>query len=389
MENPSAINDPACTATTRRYWQTAGYYAAFIVLGLTTASFGPSLPYIAEQTHTQLAQVSSLLALRSLGYLLGSFRGGRLYDQRPGHPVILTVLISLALALALIPAIPFILPMGIVLLVVGLAEGALDVGGNTLLMWAHGSHVGPFMNGLHFFFGVGAFLSPILVVQAILLTGSYGAAYWAIAVLMLPVAFAFTRISSPVRKVQTADEVQKPANPRLVFLMVAFFFLYVGAESSFGTWAYTYATRLNLANQTIAAYITSAFWGALTVGRLLAVPISIRLSPRPILWIDLSGCAISLALMVLFPGSSLIFWIGATLLGLSMASIFPMALSLAEKRLQISGKITGWFFVGASLGGMVVAWAIGQVIEPVGPPVVMWIISGDIFLAILLFAWIR
>jgi hypothetical protein len=33
----------------------------------------------------------------------------------------------------------------------GMAEGALDVGGNTLLVWVHQEKVGPFMNGLHFF----------------------------------------------------------------------------------------------------------------------------------------------------------------------------------------------------------------------------------------------
>ena len=47
----------------------------------------------------------------------------------------------------------------------GVAEGALDVGGNTLLIWVHRHKVGPFMNGLHFFFGAGAFLSPIIIAQ--------------------------------------------------------------------------------------------------------------------------------------------------------------------------------------------------------------------------------
>ncbi len=372
-----------------RYWQTAGYYAAFIILGLTTASFGPALPFIAEQTHTQLAQVSSLLALRSFGYLLGSFRGGRLYDQRSGHPVVIVVLLVLAGALVLVPAIPYLIPLAIILFIVGLAEGSLDVGGNTLIMWAHGSKVGPFMNGLHFFFGVGAFLAPLLVALAISLTGRYGAAYWVIGFLILPVAFAFTRIASPVRENAPAGSEEKRYSQKLIILLVTFFFLYVGAESSFGTWVFTYATRLNLADETTAAFITSAFWGALTAGRLLGVPITARLKAKTVLWIDLGGCLVSLAAIVLLPASKPAFWFGAVLLGLSMASIFPTMLSLAEKRLQISGKITGWFFVGASLGGLVVAWVIGQLIEPVGPPVAMWIILGDIIAATIVFRFIK
>lgn len=389
MENQSTVITQETSVNTWRYWQTAGYYAAFVILGLTTASFGPSLPYIAEQTHTQLAQVSSLLALRSFGYLLGSFRGGRLYDQRSGHPVVIVVLLVLAGVLALVPAIPLLVPLAVILLIVGLAEGSLDVGGNTLIMWAHGSKVGPFMNGLHFFYGVGAFLAPILVAVAINVTGSYGAAYWFIGLLILPVAFAFSRIASPTRVNSSSASDQKAYSQKLVVLLVIFFFLYVGAELGFGTWAFTYATRLNLADATTAAYITSAFWGALTVGRLLGVPISARLRPKTVIWIDLAGCLVSMTAIVLMPNSTLIFWFGAILLGLSMASIFPTVLSLAEKRLQISGKITGWFFVGASLGGMVIAWVIGQLIEPIGPPAAMWIILGDIIASIILFWFIK
>lgn len=376
-------------ARSTRFWQTAGYYAAFVMLGLTTASFGPALPYIAEQTHTQLAQVSSLLALRSFGYLLGSFRGGRLYDQRSGHPIVVIVLLILAGALALVPAITLLVPLAFILFIVGLAEGTLDVGGNTLIMWTHGPRVGPYMNGLHFFFGVGAFLAPLLVAQAIIMTGAYGAAYWAISVLMLPVAFVFRRISSPTRTNTSTTAEGKTYSHKLVFLLAIFFFLYVGAEASFGSWAFTYAIRLNLAGETTAAVITSAFWGAFTIGRLLGVPITAKISSKTVVWIDLFGCLISLAAIVALPESIHIFWIGTILLGLSMASIFPTVLSLAEKRLQISGRITGWFFVGASLGGMVIAWVIGQLFESVGPPVAMWIILGDILVSMIVFWLIK
>ena len=389
MDNHTSLMSESTVVKSRRLWQTAGYYAAFVILGLTTASFGPALPYIAEQTHAQLALISTLLALRSLGYLLGSFRGGRLYDQRSGHPVVLVVLLVMAGALSLIPIIPYLIPMAVILLIVGLAEGSLDVGGNTLIMWAHGSRVGPFMNGLHFFFGVGAFLAPILIALAISTTGTYGAAYWIIGVLILPVAFAFSRIISPTPSDAPSSAEEKSYSQKLVILLVGFFFLYVGAEVSFGTWAFTYATRLKLADEATAAYITSAFWGALTVGRLLGVPITARLRPKKVLWIDLAGCLAGISLIVALPGSNSAFWCGAIILGLSMASIFPTTLSLAENRLKISGKITGWFFVGSSLGGLVVAWVIGQLIEPVGPPVAMWIILGDILAAIFLFRFIK
>jgi hypothetical protein len=64
---------------------TATYYAAYVSLGLTTASLGPLLPLLADQTHTLLNQVSILFTARWLGYLIGSLVIGRVYDRRSGH----------------------------------------------------------------------------------------------------------------------------------------------------------------------------------------------------------------------------------------------------------------------------------------------------------------
>jgi MFS transporter, FHS family, Na+ dependent glucose transporter 1 len=119
------------------------------------------------------------------------------------------------------------------------------------------------------------------------------------------------------------------------------------------------------------------------------VPVSSRLSPKTILWIDLIGCGLSMLIIVMLPGVQAALWIGTLLLGFSMASIFPTALTLADKRLHISGKITSWFFIGASLGGMVLPWVIGQVFEPLGPPAAMVLIFGDVLITILLFFFIK
>jgi fucose permease len=50
-----------------------------------------------------------------------------------------------------------------------------------------------------------------------------------------------------------------------------------------------------------------------------------------------------------------------------MASIFPTAITLAGRRIPITGQITGWFLVGASLGGMSLPWVMGRLFALVGP----------------------
>jgi fucose permease len=362
--------------------KTIGYYVAFVALGLINASLGPTLPGLAENTRTQLSEIGFLFTARSLGYLIGSVIGGRLYDRVPGHKIMGLMIIGMTIMMGLAPLLPQLWLLTIALLLLGAAEGSVDVGGNTLLVWVHRDKVGPYMNGLHFFFGIGAFLSPIVVAQSLLRGGGVLGAYWALALLVLPVAFWLLRAPSPaVQTTNTADPSNGRVNHRLVFLIALFFFLYVGAEIGFGGWIFTYILRTNLAGEGMAAYLNAGFWGAFTMGRLLAIPIAARLRPRSILASDLVGALFSIGIIILWPTSLAATWVGAIGLGLSLASVFPTTLSLAERRMTITGQVTSFFFVGASLGAMFWPWLMGYLFEAIAPLAMMFTIAGVLMLA--------
>src|SRR5688572_8819505 len=123
---------PAVTAPLAK---TISYYAAFIALGLAVASLGFTIPDLAEQTGTQLSEISFLFITRSLGYLFGALLGGRLYDRLPGHPIMAIMLFGMAITLTLAPFTPSLVVLMSILFILGIAEGTLDVGGNTLLVW--------------------------------------------------------------------------------------------------------------------------------------------------------------------------------------------------------------------------------------------------------------
>ena len=174
-------------------------------------------------------------------------------------------------------------------------------------------------------------------------------------------------------------------------LIVIFFFLYAGAEVGFGGWIYSYAVALRLSSEATAAYLTSAFWGSLTAGRLLAIALAVRFSSRSVLLGDLIGRLASLGILMLGSASLEATWVGTCGVGLSMASIFPAMMSLAQGRMRITGRVTGWFFVGASAGGMTLPWVIGQFFESVGPraTIVILLIDMSAALSILLVLALR
>jgi len=182
--------------------------------------------------------------------------------------------------------------------------------------------------------------------------------------------------------------IRKPAdasvpgerNDRLLGLIVLFFFLYVGAEAGFAGWIYTYALSLKLATATGAAYLTSVFWGSFTLGRLLAIPISAKVAPRTILVTDLAASICGVSAILIWQTSTIVVWAGTFVVGLSLASLFPTTVNLAEQRMVLNGRVTSWFFIGASAGGMCVPWLIGQVFEQRGAVITMVMILCDLAL---------
>lgn len=336
------------------------------------ALLGPSLPYLAEITRTSLSQISILFIARSLGYLGGSIMGGYLFDRFSGHALMAITLVALGVTVWLTPSATLLWMLTALLFLTGLSQGIVDVGGNTLMVWLHGQKVGPYMNALHMFYGVGTFLAPVILAQAVLVTGKISWGFWLIGGLMLfPVLQLGLLPSQAVRSSTEAGRV-KASNSLLVFLAALFLFCYSSFANIFGGWVFTYVTLLGLTSETNAAYLTSTFWGAFTAGRLISIPVAMHVKPNRILLADLLGCLLSTGIMIFLPDLILAMWIGAAGLGLFAASLFPTTVSLVERRIEITSNITSRFVVGSALGGMIPPWIVGQVIEQSAPQVMLY-----------------
>ena len=385
------MNTTQTKKSTLPYIATTAYYLSFIILGLTTAASGPSLLKLAEHTGSALDRISLIFVFGSFGYLVGSFLGGRLFDRISGHKLMAITMLIVGIASVLIPISRSLEILLFAMFLSGIASGILDVGCNTLLMWIHGDKAGPFLNGLHFFFGVGSLTAPLMFEQALAQTGDIHWLYWSFAIVCIPVMIWLWFLKEPEHG--GTDEIKSASFSMLpVFVMAVLFFLYVGLELGFGNWIYTYAFTLKLETDLTAARLTSAFWGSFTVGRLLGVWISTRLRSKTILFMDIIGCAISIVVIMLWKDSSFALWVGTIGLGLSMASIFPTFIMLAGEQMKITGAITGWFLVGSGAGSMLLPWLIGQVFAGTGPKAMTTVLLAALiilFLVLLLFINIK
>jgi MFS transporter, FHS family, Na+ dependent glucose transporter 1 len=371
--------------------RTFGYYFLFICLGLDSAILGPTLPALASQTASRLGQMGLVFLVGAIGYTLGTILGGRVFDRLPGHPVLGIAQLCAAVLIFFIPLASSLWILLAILVCKGLAEGFVNTGANALLLWTHGQKVAPFMNGLHFFFGLGAFLSPFLVAQVVGVAGGYRFAYWALAAFAALVGLRMlTMAGSPhPSQAHPKDSAQSSHNPVPVALVISamlFLFFYVGAEITFGGWVYTYAVTLNLASAAGAAYLTSAFWAAFTVGRLLSIPAATRFTPKQVILTALIGCISILILGIIFSSSSASLWLMAIGLGFCMAPIWPTGFTLAGQSIEMTGKVTSVILLGDSFGGMVLPTAVGKVIEGSGPRAMVYLVFSSVVLTLLAFA---
>ena len=345
------------------------YYLSFICLGLSIGLIGPLLPSLANQTQTIVEDLGIVFTASALGALLGTLLGGRIFDRVRGHRALGIAQLLSAVLIALYPLIPSVWILLVIVVGKGLTDGFINTGANTLLVWTHNEKSSPYMNALHFFFGLGAFLAPILVAQVIDIPGGYRFAFWALAVLSGLVGLGLLSLKRNPQHAQAASHVEEKVRiyyPLVVAAML-FLFFYVGAEIAFSGWIYTYALTLNLADVAMAAYLTSAFWLTFTLGRLISIPLATRFKPQQLIAAALAGCLTILGIaLIVSPGSTFV-WILAAVLGFCMAPIWPSGFTLAGQSLSLTARISGIILLGDSLGFMMLPWLVGQVLKGIGP----------------------
>ena len=392
----------------RRIRATIGYYLAFISLGIALSSLGATLPQLGEQTGVDLNLMGFLFTANFVGYLAGSYLSGIVYDRFPGHLPLVIALLTTAGCMALIPLTPVFSVLLLILFVLGVSVGMIDVGSNTLLVWTHKDKVGPFMSGLHSFFGVGAILSPLVIDRIIVLaTGARGSegvlgslfrsaselswGFWALAIMVVPAALWLSFLPSPKRYVSKNGEQNSGTRTGLLLLllMCGLYFMFHGSQFGFGGWINTFAVRGLGESESIGRQLTSVYWAALALGRFVAIPLFRYLKAHTVFGAHLAGCVVGLVVLAVSGDSSTGLWLGTAIFGMSIGPLSPAAINMAERIMPITGRTTGWFLIGSSIGNMIIPWCIGQFFEPFGHHAMTAVLLGSVTACAAVFVALR
>ena len=367
--------------------QTLAYYLAFLILGLVHASYGPGLPEFSRNTGSSLAILANLFLFQRLGYIAGSLGGGRLLDRTRGNLLSGAVLLTISagiVAISRAEALPLLFGS---VLVLGLAQGTTEAGANAGIVRLHGDRAGPYMNGPHLTFGIGALLSPVLVSASRTGTGTFRVAYVLFAVLAAAAGLWILRLPDPPRNPRIGAVGR--GNPLAAGMIAGLLFFTIAGEAGFANWAFSYARNRNLATEAGAGLLTSTYWASLTLGRLAGIPLVRRLGPLRLLTLVLPGALAGSALFLAVPGSAWSVWSASVLLGFFQASVVPASYTLAGDLGILTGTVSGLLGAVCSLGGMALPWLIGRFFESSGGAVFPVLIAVSQVAAVASLAGIR
>eukprot|EP00042_Codosiga_hollandica_P020262 m.65148 g.65148 ORF g.65148 m.65148 type:complete len:501 (+) comp49769_c0_seq6:79-1581(+) len=388
--------------------------AAFACLGLLAAVVGPTLLDLRLQTQSSVREMSFVFTARTAGSFLGCIFGGELVDR------LQNIYFTMAVALAVGGVVAFFVPfctalgplMGVMALQ-GFAFGVIDNGGNTLLLKFWHQEIGPWMQILHFSFGFGALIAP-LVAEPFLLHSDTETdddqlpisetpgplavrwAYYICGMLTTTVALSFLYWArypvkaEPRPSENSAELVHRRQGDYRTYVLVGaflFFLFYVGLEVGYGSFLFTYSVKSpEIAfSRSDGAFITAVYWGMFSVGRFLAIFLALKLEPLTMLMLDFAGCFLAMLMILIFHANASILWVGTGLFGFSMASVFPSGIHLIENFIDVTGRVSTILVVASSLGDVAVPLLLGWLIG-VWPALFIVLSFIILVLAILIFA---
>lgn len=348
-------------------------FLIFIAIGMASAVFGPALSTLADRVGTDLATVGVLVTTSYLGTMLGQAIAGPLNDRLGQRPVLLV-----GILLAVVGTLVIVLTRSLGVMIIGssifgLGFGALDVSTNLLIAQRFADHSVSVLNLLHVFFGVGAVIGPAVASLALNTTDSALPAFWiSLVVFVLPVPLVLRLPRGPQEAAETHHNVapEMPFSYRvpLLWLLGAILLLYVGVEAGLGSWITAYVDRSTSLGETSGAQLTSVYWAALTVGRVLGAMYGGRFAPFMVLRVSLIGMAVGGVILALGTGSVALTILAVLIMGVWSGPPFPTVIAITTAAFKRHpGKATSIVVTLASLGAATMPWITGVLLDRVSP----------------------
>ena len=371
-------------------------YIAFISLGMPDGLFGVAWPSIREDFLLRLDSVGAFFFAGTAGYMLSSFFSGKIIKRLGVGGTLAASCALTASALLGYTLVPSWWMMVSLAVASGLGAGAIDAGLNTYVA----SHFGEgLMQWLHASYGFGVTLGPIIMTTGLNVFNSWRLGYQVVgaAQLLLAASFLLT-----IRMWQNGGVPHAPEQERhlmdyhtpfgetlrqpVVWLNLLMFFLYTGAEFSFGSWTYSLLTLSRNVPVEVAGLWAGSYWATFTIGRVMAGLLTRRFGMANLL---------KAGFFAALGGSLLLWWdpfpqasiVAVSIIGFALAPIFPGLVSGTSARVgeHHAANTIGMQIAAAGFGGAVVPSLAGVLAQNISLEAIPVYLVGVFSLLIVLY----
>jgi FHS family glucose/mannose:H+ symporter-like MFS transporter len=385
------LTEPGETSFTRVAFAAA--LGAFVLIGAIDAAYGPLLRPVTQRFAVSLPVAGTLISINFTGALAGAACTLASFRRPPRRPIVtfaLAVLCLGSLTIAAARAWP-VLTIGVFL--TGAGFGATDFSLNQLVARTRPRGRAARLTILNAAFGAGAVLGPAAVsalgaraLSVGFAVAAVGACAMAVGVLGFSTAApAAGDLGGVLHAGPDGGTDRQGAKPYGGVAVVALaYLLYVGCESGVAGWIPAHLVALSYSPR-FATAVTSGFWGAMTVGRLVVVPVSRAVDAR---WMVLAACsllALALALTAV-PAIAPACYVAA---GFAAAPIFPIGLDWVAAAFSGYRPATSWALTGSFAGGIAGPAVVAGVVSLAGLHAIPAVLSGFAAASALAFLAVR
>ncbi len=367
---------------------TAGGFFSFFVFGFVDNLKGPLLPEMVRDGALSYSQVGTIFFAGYVGFIISTLLCGVLADRVSHRSILVLAAVGLLVGgcvYSSVSAYPLLIAsMG----VIGLGLGAIELGGNGLMVELHSETRGRYLNLLGTFHGLGSLTVPLFAAGLLRFGFSWQWIYASSACLAIPLAMLFwpsfgrssrdtsSRDKSAIGRPSPGSsrpsqsqgeggrEILRLAFTRQMWLYYVLLSSYVALELGVGAWMIEYLQHDRGISVEDSSFFLSAFFVLLMLGRLFGAFVVDAVGHHRSVAIALVGSCLCLAVGI-FANPSLVFFI--PLSGLFMSIVFPtVTASVSAIHRESMGSILGILFAFSGAGGAIGPWTVGIVSDWAG-----------------------
>jgi predicted MFS family arabinose efflux permease len=304
-------------------------FAFFGLNGFVIGMWVVHIPVVEQRAGVSHATLGLLLLLLGGGAFVGMQIAGPLTDRFGPRRVVPLSAFLCASALVLPGLATSALALGAGLLVLGFANGCLDVSMNAHAVEVEHAYGRTIMSAFHAVWSVGGFLAALAGART-LTWGWSPATTFAVAT---GIALVVAAAASPAlmrRETRPAAKgpKERKRTPRRIWWLAVIAFLLMLAEGVANDWSVLHLRTVLDAPEATAAFAYGSFAAAMTIGRLLTDPVSQRFGPVAIVRYG-SVLATAGILTAALTSSIPVALAGWTLFGIGLSGAVPQLFSAA------------------------------------------------------------